>query len=135
MPTMPWKSTRVAVPDRDYLALLSFLPLRRWRGLFRLGNYFRLILRQLKTTEGVVGYSMRFRIARRKFWTLSWWEDERALMAFVRASPHVHAMERMRPFMGGTRFVRWHLRGSEGPPTWDDAMRRSETSKPRERSG
>jgi hypothetical protein len=123
---MPWKSPRLPDPEREYLALLSYLPLKRWRGLLRLGNYFRLILRQLRGTRGVVGYSMRVRFLRRQFWTLSVWEDEEALTAFVRAPPHVEAMERLRPFMGLTRFVRWRVRGAELPLYWDDAMQRSD---------
>jgi len=59
----PWRS--VATPDRggEYLALLSYLPLK--------------IRAQLAGTPGLIGYSFRANLLSHRFWTLSTWEDER----------------------------------------------------------
>jgi hypothetical protein len=72
----------------------------------------------------LIGYSLRAQVAAKQFWTLSVWEDETSLQAFVVAPPHVAVMKAMAPFMGATRFVRWDVKGSELPLRWDDALRR-----------
>ena len=37
-------------------------------------------------------------------------------------------MTAMVPYMGKTRFIRWTITGSELPPSWEDALRRSKES-------
>src|SRR5207249_7228055 len=49
-------------------------------------------------------------------------EDERALMAFVGRDSHRMTMGILQPYMAETAFTRWMIRGSEVPPSWDDAM-------------
>lgn len=85
---MPWKSTQKAEPGRDYLALLSFLPLKSYWGLpgFVLGTAG--VMKQLAAAEGLVGYSLLGRPLAKSFWTLSVWQDEAALDEFIRHPPH-----------------------------------------------
>jgi hypothetical protein len=45
---MPWQSFRQADPGREYLALLTYLPLKRFRTLPRFVWYSRQIIRQLR---------------------------------------------------------------------------------------
>jgi hypothetical protein len=115
---------RPAEPDREYVVLLSFLPLRGFRHFLAFAVHDLRITRQLTGAQGLVGYSKLGRPWVKRFWTLSAWEDEAALQAFVRAGPHARAMAEMPPRMGSTRFVRWTLPGRALPPTWDDALRR-----------
>jgi hypothetical protein len=124
MAETPWQSCSRAAPERDYLALLSYLPLNSAWFLPRLALYSIRIQRQLRTSSGLVGYSLRARLAAKQFWTLSVWEDAADLQAFVAAPPHVAVMKAMAPYMGATRFLRWSVKGSELPPRWDDALRR-----------
>ena len=124
MTETPWQSYSRAVPERDYVALLSYLPLNSACQLPRLLLYSTRIRRQLRTSSGLIGYSLRAQLAAKQFWTLSAWEDEAALQAFVAAPPHVAIMKALVPHMGATRFVRWNVKGSELPPRWDDALRR-----------
>ena len=123
MPASPWKSIRKAEPERDYLALLSFLPVKRfWRiPWFLVGTVG--IMKQLSAAEGLVGYSLLARMTAKKFWTLSVWEDDAALGAFIRHPPHVRLMTSLAPFMGETKFVRWAVKGSTLPLAWDGALR------------
>ena len=63
----------------------------------------------------------------RRYYTLSVWEDEAALQAFVAQNPHNDMMSAMAPDMEPTRFVRWHVRGSayrRRGRTCDDASRK-----------
>jgi len=64
------------------------------------------------------------------FWTLSVWESEAALEAFVARDPHADIMSAMQPRMGRTRFLRWHIRGAEVPPRWRDALERRASPAP-----
>ena len=124
MPTTPWRVVRLADPDREYLVLLSFLPLKRLWRLLWFAVQSRRITKQVEGSSGVIGYSLNSRLLMGEFWTLSVWDGEAALQGFVHAPPHVATMRSMIPHMGQTRFVRWHLKGSELPPRWDDALRR-----------
>jgi len=106
------------------LALLSFLPLkRRWRILWLLPKTFR-ITSQLRRSAGLVGYSLNANLAAGHFWTLSVWEDEAALQAFVHAEPHRGTMRILLPHMRPTRFVRRTVFGTGLPILWDDALKR-----------
>jgi Domain of unknown function (DUF3291) len=121
---MPWIALAPVDPSREYLVLLSYLPLRKYRKIPKLLRYTSQIQGQLRRTAGAAGYSMRAKVLSRKFWTLSVWESERALMDFVLNLPHGDVMKSLAPHMGATKFTRWKLPGSAVPPNWDDAVRR-----------
>ena len=124
MPTTPWLALAAVQPEREYLVQLTYLPLAGFRKLPAFFRYVQAIRGQLRHAEGAVGYSMRARILRLQFWTLSAWQDRSALNAFLRAGPHREAMSALREHMGPTRFIEWRARGSELPPRWADAMGR-----------
>ncbi len=124
MATTRWKLLAEVEPDREYLALLSYLPLKRYRTIPRFIGYTGRIKAQLDESRGVVGYSVRAQILKCDFWTLSVWENESRLMEFVRHGFHSGVMIVLRQDMGATNFVRWMVRGADIPPAWDDALRR-----------
>ena len=124
----PWQSYFAATRDREYVALLSYLPLNSAWRIPWLVLYSTRIRRQLSTSPGLIGYSLRAQIAAKRFWTLSAWEDAAALQAFVAGPQHVAIMKALAPYMGATHFVRWNVKGSELPLTWDDALRRDTPS-------
>jgi hypothetical protein len=126
---MHWANLTRVDPSREYLVLLSYLPLRAYSKIPAFVRYTFRIQRQLRDTAGVVGYSLRANVLSRKFWTLSVWESERALMDFVARMPHGDVMKTLAPHMGATKFTRWKLQGSAAPPTWDDAMKREAQEK------
>jgi heme-degrading monooxygenase HmoA len=117
----PW--TTVAPPeDREYLALVSYLPSKRFRTIPRFLSLAGAVAKQLEGTRGLVGFAFRAKILSRKFYTLSVWDDERALEEFVRREPHRGTMRTLGPHVAETKFARWTVRGPEVPPTWDKAM-------------
>ncbi|SPF43715.1 putative integron gene cassette protein [Syntrophobacter sp. SbD1] len=124
MPTTPWTTFRQPDGDREYLVLLTELPLRWFRDLPGFFGHTLRIQSQLRSTSGVIGYSLLARVFRKRFWTLSVWEDEAALKAFVAQAPHLTAMRSLRGKMMNTRFIRWRIRGSEYPPKWPEALGR-----------
>ncbi|MGH2574072.1 MAG: hypothetical protein ACRDFC_00050 [Ignavibacteria bacterium] len=124
MPESPWKSLSDVNPDRDYLALISYLPLKKFWSLPKFVNYTGKIQKQLRKSAGLIGYSLLAKPLKLKFWTLSVWEDEKALMDFVRDIPHKDVMSELLPHIEKTKFERWKIRGSEVPPAWKDALTR-----------
>src|SRR5436309_13454217 len=78
----PWRSLLPSDRGREYLALLSYLPLKGFRKMLMLQRQTGKVRAQLASTPGLVGYSFRAKLMGHRFWTLSIWEDERALTAF-----------------------------------------------------
>lgn len=104
--------------------LLSFLPLKQSSRIPEFLLYTWRVVRQLKPARGLIGYSLRAKFLHKSFWTLSVWENEEALRAFVRAVPHREIMTALAPHMGRTSFKQWTIKGTELPPDWNDALRR-----------
>jgi heme-degrading monooxygenase HmoA len=124
----PWVTFRRPDPEREYLVLLSALPLKRFRDLGAFVLYTWRIQGQLRRTPGLLGYSLLARILQRQFWTLSVWEGEAALQQFVIEPPHSHVMRALQGKMGQTHFVRWSMRGAELPPRWQEALARQDAA-------
>jgi len=123
-----WMQFDEAAKDREYLAMISFLPRKSRWTIFDFLRRTRAIQKQLAKSEGLIGYSLRTQIFGKRSWTLSVWSDEIALAKFVGASPHGQTARDLRPELGETRFVKWKILGSGVPPGWDDAMSRLQPS-------
>ncbi len=81
------KSCGEASPDKDYLALVTYLPLKHF---WKVASFFRMVTAiqaQLSRSRGLVGYSLLAKALRKRFWTFLVWEDEEALMGFVLKVP------------------------------------------------
>jgi len=126
----PWITFAPADANREYLALLSYLPLNKYSALPSFFRFSFQVQKQLRATHGVIGYSLRAQVLSRKFWTLSVWEDEKALMEFVAKLPHGEAMRTMTPHMGRTKFAQWKVAGSSLPLSWSETMQRSQQGAP-----
>src|ERR1700751_3329476 len=85
MPVSPWRTFGSPEPERDYVALLSYLPLKSYWRIPIFFFYTAQVVKQLASADGVVGYSALARPLAKQFWTLSAWNDDAAL----HASPHV----------------------------------------------
>lgn len=120
----PWKTSLPLEPDREYLVLASSIPPKSRRSTWRLFRGASSVKKQLGTTDGIVGFSLLARPLRKQYATLSVWTGEDALAAFADAQPHRRLMTGLSPEMGPTKFVRWTIRGSEGRPSWADALAR-----------
>jgi hypothetical protein len=79
----PWRTFRPSDPGREYLALLSYLPLKHFRTVPRLVWYMFRIVRQFRGARGLIAYSLEAKPLRLQFWTLSVWEGEDVLREFV----------------------------------------------------
>jgi hypothetical protein len=124
VPVKPWVTFHQPDSAREYLVLLSELPVKRFRDLGVFLLYTWRIQGQLRHRPGLLGYSLLARILKRQFWTLSVWEGEAALHQFVVENPHGQVMTALQGKMAQTHFVRWSMPGSEFPPRWRDALAR-----------
>jgi heme-degrading monooxygenase HmoA len=120
----PWKSLQPIDASREYLALISYLPLKQYRKIPAFVRLAGQVRRQLGATPGVIGYSLQAEILRRRFWTLSLWESEAALMEFVQHAPHSEIMRDLAPHMGKTFYTTWKVQGRELPLDWGEARKR-----------
>lgn len=124
MPASPWRTFGSPDPNGDFVALLSYLPLKSYWWVVPFFAYTRQVVTQLETADGLLGYSLLARPLSKRFWTLSVWKNEDALRAFVQHLPHVRITNALAPHMDKTRFVRWTVKGSDLPLRWDDALQR-----------
>lgn len=120
----PWKSLRSLEADQEYVVLASSIPARKRSATWRMFRGSRTVHKQLIATDGVIGFSLLARPWKKQYATLSVWTDGDALDTFAATNPHRGIMTALAPEMGPTKFVRWSIQGSEGRPTWDDALRR-----------
>jgi quinol monooxygenase YgiN len=124
MPASPWRTFGSPEPNSDFVALLSYLPLKSYWRVFPFVFHTVQVVKQLESAEGLLGYSLLARPLSKRFWTLSVWKDEDALRAFVQHPPHVRVMTALAPHMDKTKFAQWMVKGSQLPLRWDDALRR-----------
>jgi hypothetical protein len=124
MSALPWRNLKTAESDKEYLALLSFLPLRHYRMIPKFIWLTFQTQRQLHKSDGLIGYSLDAQPLSRKFWTLSVWQDFKSLMDFVRQLPHGKIMHALAPHMGKTQFVQWKVTSKDIPPRWQEAKMR-----------
>jgi len=118
----PWKTVTALDPAAEYLVLASSIPPKSILSTWKLFRGSRAVRRQLLATDGVLGFSMLAEPLRKNYATLSVWRDEAALDAFARAHPHDELMAELAAAMGPTKFVRWTIRGSDGRPSWSEAL-------------
>jgi hypothetical protein len=120
----PWKSFHTLEPEHEYLVLASSIPPRSLSSTWRMFRGASAVRRQLAQTDGVMGFSLLAQPLGKRYATLSVWTDEAALAGFAGAQPHQSIMGSLAPEMGPTKFVRWTIRGSDGRPSWSDALAR-----------
>jgi len=124
----PWRSFGSPNPDSDAVALLSYLPLKSHWRIFTLLFYLSQIVKQLAQSNGLLGYTLLAQPFSKRFYTLSAWQNDAALRAFVQQPPHLQIMSALAPHMDKTHFVRWTVKASALPLQWEDALRRFQTA-------
>ena len=119
-----WKTLGALDPDTEYLVLASSIPPKNISSTWSMFRGSRTIRKQLLNTDGVLGFSMLAEPSRKNYATLSVWRDQDALDAFAGTSPHAELTAELAPSMNEPKFVRWTISGSDGTPSWNDALAR-----------
>ena len=120
----PWKTMSALDPGAEYLVLASSIPPKSIRSTWKLFRGSRAVRRQLLNTNGVMGFAMLAEPLRKRYATLSVWRDAAALDDFARAHPHDQLVVALTPEMSETKFVRWTTSGTDGRPSWKEALER-----------
>jgi len=118
-----WRWYAEPAADRDYLAMATFIELGSVWNLPRFEWYTLRVHRQLARTPGLVGYSFRGEFPLR-YWTISAWQNGRALHGFVRGDPHRTVTAALPATMRRFRHTHWTVTGSGLPLAWPDALER-----------
>ena len=124
---LAWRWYAEPAADRDYLAMATFIELGSVWNLPRFEWYTLRVHRQLARTPGLVGYSFRAEFPLR-YWTISAWENGRALHDFVRGGTHLTVMAVLPATTRRFRHTHWKVPGSGLPLAWADALHRLQRS-------
>ena len=122
MVELKWKTFSQPLPDKEYVMLVSRLPLKHYWDIPGFFRHTGRIRNQLSESTGLIGYSLRLSLLRKTGWTLSVWENEQSLSDFVRKNPHSGTMTELRNSMKQTKFVTQKIAGSSVPPRWPEAL-------------
>jgi hypothetical protein len=97
IPDLPWTSRELGSgPGVVYVTHLHLRRLRDVPAFFRTALAIR---RQAMHSRGARSLLLRAQPLARRFTTVSWWDDEAAVRAFVQTDPHRTAMRRWRAEM------------------------------------
>ena len=125
---IPWKSLAPIEPGREYIALLSYLPLTRYSKMPLFFRYSGQINAQLRADSG----RNRLLDAREAFHApildAFGVGQRQGADGICREGSARRSDEKIAPYMDKTNFWRWKLPSAEIPPRWDDAMRRASAS-------
>ncbi len=130
MPALPWSERHPTDPGRDYVAMASRLPLKRYRSVPGFLRDTLAIRRQLGHADGLVGYGLNADLFHKTFLTFSVWEDRPSLETFAGSDPHRTIIQRLAPRMGRTRFEFFAISGSRVPMPWPEVATRLTESPP-----
>ncbi|MGH9406882.1 MAG: hypothetical protein ACRD3D_13755 [Terriglobia bacterium] len=109
-----------------FICVVTFLPVRRWRDIVAFIRMSVRIEAQLKRSPSLVGYGLKTNLPGKQFWTLSVWNERRAVNGFVGSEPHATAVKRFERWAGpGAAFAEWESAHSQ--PSWDEALKKLET--------
>jgi heme-degrading monooxygenase HmoA len=91
-------------------------------GRSRFWNQVWTVEKALPLQPGLVGCILRRDIFGTRAWTMTLWENEDSIHAFMQSAVHRKAMQDGLPGTLGTRFVRFRRLRSAGLPAWSEAM-------------
>jgi hypothetical protein len=124
MPEIKW--THVAKdslePERDYIALITYLPLTTHWIIPKFLYLTMQIQKQLAESDGAIGYALIAHILKKEFWTMSVWENDDGLSRFVMTGAHLRTMRELVRYLSDKRkFVNVNIKGYEIPLPWERA--------------
>jgi heme-degrading monooxygenase HmoA len=97
IPDLPWTAQEIGAGPG--VVHVTHLHLRRLRDVPAFMRDSMAIRTQAMTSPGARSMWLRAQPLRRRFTTVSWWDDEPSARAFVRTDPHRAAMKRWRAEM------------------------------------
>ena len=99
----PWITFGSPDKSREYFALRYYRPLNKYRAIPGFLRFAPQIQKQLRSTPGIIGYSLRAKLLSRNLDSLS---------------------------LGPTKSTKWNVLCSALPLGWEEAMQRSKKGEP-----
>ncbi len=81
----------------------------------------------LEGQSGFLGISRRLEVLGDRAWTMTAWEDEESLRAFVSGQVHQRAIDEANGGLADSRFVRFKVPSNALPVSWDEALAKLES--------
>lgn len=104
------------------LASITRLRLRSWRFLLPFALHASRSRKQAEAAQGCLGVITR-KTAGLSFWTLSVWENEAHLRAYLSKDPHRSAMPKLFPWCDEAATTHWNV-DTERLPEWTEGTTR-----------
>jgi hypothetical protein len=124
-----WKSFSKVDPKRDYLAFALAGHRKSAWSFFSWGLPAGKVMKQLETTNGLVGYTSRMDFLSKKSEMVAVFEDEKTLMEFAHAGQHGQCAEKSKSGVKQMTSATWIISGSDIPLKLDDAVKRLQSQK------
>lgn len=86
-------------------------------------DYVKEVEDSLPQNPGFLGFSKRLALFGNDAWTMSVWDDQTSMEAFVRSEPHQRAIRNAMASLTSARFARIEIEAAEAPLTWDEALK------------
>lgn len=116
-----WLRTEPLKEGAKLLCIATFLPVRRWGHVIPFMRMSLRIEKQVRQSPGLVRYGLRTNLPKKRFWTLSVWDDRKAMSAFISREPHATAVKKFEGWAGaGAAFAEWEETRTDFP--WDVAF-------------
>ncbi|MFF8014110.1 DUF3291 domain-containing protein [Streptomyces sp. NPDC007929] len=124
MPTLPWTVPNTPPRDTEVYVFASRFETRTLWGALKFLAGTPAVWRQVRSSPGAYGATLRAKPLQRTFWTLSAWESKDALHAFARAGTHGPSSRGLAPQMRDSSFTTWQASSEDLPISWSEALRR-----------
>ncbi len=103
----------------------TILPIRRYRDIPAFLSLSMKIAKQAKRAKGSVRYALKTDMPKKRFWTVSVWQDRASMRAFVQAEPHATAVKKFAGWAAdGAAFAEWT--GPDKKVDWKEVLEKLE---------
>ena len=124
----PWQAGPAAAPD-DTLVSFTDFRVRRFRDLVPVVKTAREIYRQWERRPGSLGLVLWVRPLKRRLGSLSAWDSEASLKAWINSADHAQAVRANRPHMRNVASATWTAKRFDLDEAWHEVEWRWMTGK------
>jgi hypothetical protein len=118
---LPWSKGPADASEGPHAAMASQFELKRYRDVVPFLRASMRLRKEAAAAPGSVGLGLAANPFTKTFWTLSSWESQDALRAFVAGQPHRAVVARFKDASARATFTFWDIPAPAAPPEWRDA--------------
>ena len=121
---LPWSKGPADASEGPHAAMASRFRLKRYRDVVPFLRASTSLRKEAGGAPGNAGLGLAANPFTKTFWTLSSWESQDALRAFVAGEPHRTVVARFKDASASADFVFWEIASPAAAPTWREATAR-----------